>query len=68
MSTSATPDVDFHPRIEEAIEQLDPMIFNGDYWLDEQKRSAIGELLSTWSRGHAEHVVSFEAMRERGEM
>ena len=59
---------DFHPRIEESVNQLDSLIINGDYWLDESKREAIGELLASWSRIHASRLVSFAEMQAAGEL
>jgi hypothetical protein len=59
---------DFHPRIVESIDQLDAMITNGDYWLDQAKQEAVSELLAIWSRVHAEHIVLAQEMQEAGEL
>jgi hypothetical protein len=62
------PSAGFHPRVFEAMEQLDAMILNGDYWFDTSKREAMTELLARWARVHMGNLKSFEAMKAAGEL
>ena len=47
---------DFHPKIEEAIQQLDAMILNGDYHYDATQSEEIGAYLTRWQRVHTQNV------------
>jgi hypothetical protein len=58
----------FSPSIIESINQLDALILNGDYYLDETQRQAIGDLLERWSRVHDLHVISAQDLQATGEL
>jgi type IV pilus biogenesis protein CpaD/CtpE len=68
MAASFLETANFQPAITESLNQLDAMILNGDYWLDEAQRTSIGEFLARWTRVHAEHVIAAEDIQAANEL
>lgn len=46
----------FPRKIEEALNQIDSMILDGDYWTNREQMKEMGEWLERWARVHKEHV------------
>jgi hypothetical protein len=39
-----------HPKIEDALQQIDAALFNGDTFDDEENRAALQEYVDRWQR------------------